>query len=332
MTVSVGRQRGPYRRRRNPIYRFADPSVFNPENWNDLLTMKIDTTLFTFAQLFADSFRQAASYRSLRTASDVRKSRKEWEAIGTSLMRSLRKIYAKVFSDEEIISVTGLDRFFRFYKDRLMVLKSEDLSSWRGLGPGLGVRSLIAVQWGTVMKRSGAKSDWVLLSELYQWFWGKIQGIAAYKEANPLPRAESDLTTFMKVQYSRYRDNQSIVANLDVRSIPGITFLTRDYCSAKPIEETVMYGLLGRADTQTMTPENAARKSAIEIYRELGYDVKAWAKASRRWVRARRSSYLDGDKGRPALEDPRAICEQLPPLPPLIIFPDGSYFLSKPRR
>jgi hypothetical protein len=118
------------------------------------------------------------------------------------LMAKLTGVPRSDFSKEDFRKEDGIFDFFaKYYLPRLWIILVHELNRGARQGIGLSKKSIIALGWCNQITRIVKKIDWKLLCDLYDWFWNKIAPYDHYKEWDPGLGIED----YLKNQFHRYR-------------------------------------------------------------------------------------------------------------------------------
>jgi hypothetical protein len=106
-------------------------------------------------------------------------------------------------SDDELIKLMWLEKFFKEYvrRHRVGLRYIEKVTLHGRRGSGINRRTIIALGWGNMISESGRRIDWKMLSSLYDWLWEKVAPYGFYRYLEAPSGLEEDL----KRQYNRYR-------------------------------------------------------------------------------------------------------------------------------
>jgi hypothetical protein len=282
-----------------------------PRAVNDILRLHSGLELFAFAQEISHSFWLLARRRELFAPRELTKYLDGLAKLRFDILARIRRIDRtfETVTDQEIIDYYELGRFFD--KIRFLIDTKDEWSETRRLGPGLGVISIIAVRWGRLARESGTKAAvWPLLADLYMWFWERLRGYSYYEIANLEKNEGYDIETFLRVQYSRYKNEEFLGPHqCEDQKISGATVFGDSY--TWEIQRPIFITRFLLANKYSGEPIQPIHQMVLQIYERHGYDVWGWARAA---------TYVPE-----GLPDEIAL-KSLPRVPPLIIFPDGSYF------
>jgi hypothetical protein len=113
-------------------------------------------------------------------------------------------------TDNLLMKHSDIEGFINGYiRSRELLLTLIELPRYMGIrGGGLSNKTIIALGWGNLISHAGGRISWQILAGLYSWLWKKIKDYGAYTEWEWTPTAgiEDDL----KVQYHRYRFEGSL--------------------------------------------------------------------------------------------------------------------------
>jgi hypothetical protein len=106
-------------------------------------------------------------------------------------------------SDDELIKLMKLEKFFKEYVrgHRVGLRYIEKVTLQGRRGSGINKRTIIALGWGNMISESGRRIDWRMLGSLYDWLWEKLAPYGFYTDLEPPSGLEEDL----RRQYNRYR-------------------------------------------------------------------------------------------------------------------------------
>lgn len=294
-----------------------------PKDLHDILNKELGVGLFRFAQAFAASFNLANYANIWPTYETLKKQRRILAKLRSDIIHGLLGLVPPDSPQTKVIAGftedLGLKRLFDMIdkkESRIKFWEKEKREvglKKKGIGPGPNVKSLIAAGWGILTNVTIKKSSWPLLADLYEWFWARVDELEAYKEARP----PDDLVSYLSIQYFRYKKSEW--PSLFVRHLlsDGITTLGRDWLDDDPTAcEIVLWALSGRLDMPQ--PEDLeSEEPVLKIYESHGIDLSPWEKSAHELLG------LPWEKENEKLRD---LVKRLPRLPPLIVFPDGSYF------
>lgn len=291
-------------------YRGEISVELSPQAVNDILRRHSGLELFVFAQEFSHSFWLYNYERWLLAPRELSRYLDGLKKLHHDILARIRRIDKayKAVTEQEIIEYYKLEPFFN--KIEFLIRTEDEWSETRRLGPGLSMISIIAVRWGRLIKESGTKAAvWPLLADLYMWFWERLKDYSYYEIANPEKNEESDIETFLRVQHSRYKGEEFIAPLGPEDRLPGVTVFGDSYTWETPRPIFITRFLL--TNKYLGEPIGPINQKVLQIYERHGYDVWGWARAA---------TYLPD-----ALTEKRKL-QLLPRVPPLIIFPNGSYF------
>lgn len=180
----------------------------SPKEVNDLLLNKWGISLFKFAQVFAvspmDSFLQknrAITFREIKELKETLKNMRK------DILKKTRHIdtvlSGESITDSDLKKDKVISNFlFGYIRMREFSIALLEIFGEVGKrGTGLNKKSIIALGWGNLIFRAGRPIDWQELGRLYFWLWEKIKDYDAYREWTPTDGIED----YLKVQYHRYR-------------------------------------------------------------------------------------------------------------------------------
>ena len=285
--------------------------------------------LFSFVQAFSASFDDLLCQRERKTAGQISEQIQAFDKIRKDLINNLRKAWHSNSSEETIVRGAHLEPFFEKLSEWSMDLSAEDV---RGLGPGLKVKSLIAVRWGMLMqlgRRGVGKGGWRLLTELYEWLWWKLRECSMYAEAAPADGTNLE-ENYLRSQFAKYGDPNKqpvwVSASLHEYFHGGLTVLWPEIFTHSPFQREILNSLLPphRRATHIALPYELNvfstpdyRSFAIRCHRENGVDLMRWEEAAEEHdVLQRAGKYTQADE----------LFRKLPLLPPMILFPDRTSF------
>lgn len=125
-----------------------------------------------------------------------------------NLMSRAGDLPHKGVSEEELLKEGALRKFWIEYilPHEAILFYFERTRQLAKKGSGLGKTSIIAVGWGNLIARAGHRIDWKLLGDLYYWFWERMGKYKYYREWSPSDGIED----YLKIQYHRYRFKGSL--------------------------------------------------------------------------------------------------------------------------
>jgi len=106
-------------------------------------------------------------------------------------------------SDEELIKLMKLEKFFGEYvrRHRVGLRYIEKVTLHGKRGSGINRRTIIALGWGNMISEGGRRIDWMMLGSLYDWFCEKLSPYKFYKDLEP----PSGLAEDLRRQFNRHR-------------------------------------------------------------------------------------------------------------------------------
>lgn len=133
----------------------------------------------------------------------------------SNFIDKLKGLPSHDFSMEEFIKKKGIRDFrIKYFFPRLWIILFFELDRGARQGIGLNKKSIIALGWCNQIANNGCKIDWRLLGDLYEWLWQKVAPYEYYKEWEPGPGIED----YLKNQFHRYRwvgDTDKYLGDLD---------------------------------------------------------------------------------------------------------------------
>jgi len=265
---------------------------------------------------------------------------------------------SRAFSDYELVKEEGLDALYHQYilPRELLAFYVEKTRQLGKRGIGLCKKSIIAVGWGNLVANKGYRIDWKLLGDLYFWFWEKINTYKSYKEWAPTEGIED----YLKVQYHRHRlacglDNylMNIDQLLDYKDEKQNLQFWRRLILFKWAEGKIADNEVRRLLLNIITDLFLAANEGLTIFSpteafadpNFGY-LRLWAKSKKgielfpvnaEWVRLAETVYKVGTElpkegteiGENFLYAVSLYLDNkadMNNLPPMIIFPNRSYF------
>jgi hypothetical protein len=188
---------------------------FSPQKVNDLLLKKGGISLFKFAQLFAAC---AADWHTLppkyrRTKGKILKRKRSLVALKTSIIKRISDYEeAETFpswvdrnmSEAEIIKRCWLDPFFNNYFNPRMetTIELEKRYKPQRGRPPINRKSLLAATWGRLKYQCGHKIEWKLIADLYEWFWERLKDYDYYENM----KSTEDPVNYFPVQFHRHKN------------------------------------------------------------------------------------------------------------------------------
>jgi hypothetical protein len=274
---------------------------------NDQLMQKWGISLFRFAQVLAicandseDSLQLPERY--IIRKEKILKKKKLLLTLNKYILRRIREIDAAgwdisehegLWTDDEVIKYAKLEPFFEQYFNPLLQDTKETENVYTS-HPGARItkKSLLAAAWGGLVYQSHRRMDWDFQADLYEWFWMRLKDHAYYKCIEP----PEDPVNYLTVQFHRYKKNPDSVycrtfwASHDSLTIfsPNGTFVDIGF---EYLIESLLVPLYRKGRSAELPDESyevvGYFKYALELYSRAAYQ---------------------------------------PPVPPLILFPDKSYF------
>ena len=192
----------------------------SPQAVNKALLNTWNTSLFTFAQVFAicptDLYLQKRyepfnfrEIKEIRTAlekmrKDVLKGARKIE----SLMNKSKSFSAEDLTEDELVKDKAIKDFFDKYilVRQLVTFFFEKICQLGRRGVGLNKKSIIALGWGNLASKGGRRIDWQMLGDLYFWFWERIKVFEHYREWSPVDGIED----YLKIQFHRHKFKGSL--------------------------------------------------------------------------------------------------------------------------
>jgi len=172
-------------------------------------------SLFKFAQLFAAC---AADWHTLppkyrRTKGKILKRKRSLVALKTSIIKRISDYEeAETFpswvdrnmSEAEIIKRCWLDPFFNNYFNPRMetTIELEKRYKPQRGRPPINRKSLLAATWGRLKYQCGHKIEWKLIADLYEWFWERLKDYDYYENM----KSTEDPVNYFPVQFHRHKN------------------------------------------------------------------------------------------------------------------------------
>jgi len=139
-----------------------------------------------------------------------------------SLLDKMTDSHSSDISENELVAEMGLEEFLvRYFYPQLMNITLIEFARGSKQGIRLNKKSIIAVGWGNLLSNRGHRIDWQILGDLYFWFWEKVAPYPFYKEWEPV----WGLDEYLKVQFYRHRLAGGIEKY--IRNNPSISEMTR---------------------------------------------------------------------------------------------------------
>jgi hypothetical protein len=119
------------------------------------------------------------------------------------ITQRLKESPFKEMSDDELIKHMRLERFFKEYIHRheIAMRYAEKICLQGKRGGGINKKSIIAVGWGNLVSEKSRRIDWEMLGDLYDWFWERVAPYKFYNKLKPSYGIVEDL----RLQYNRHR-------------------------------------------------------------------------------------------------------------------------------
>ncbi|MBE3050018.1 hypothetical protein IMZ48_47460 [Candidatus Bathyarchaeota archaeon] len=186
-----------------------------------------------------------------------------------------------------LIITCGLDNFFNgYYSHTMELIRFYEANKTAYKGAVIKKSSLVAAGWGNMVQLMDLKIRWDLLADLYEWFWDRLKPYDYYRDLKPT----SSLSNYLKIQYYRHKMNptsRDLVLVCCARS-EGLTILAKDWS----LSDAYFYALSKYSEMN----KKAQSKYVLREYLKCALDLYSNSKVS-------------PDNG-----------------PPLIVFPDKSFF------
>jgi hypothetical protein len=283
---------------------------------NELLPDKWNISLFKFAQIFAhgasDWALEIEKPITKRTALSVSKSlcalRKHILKTMINIQKSLRTGLDKNTSEERLIESCQLRPFFDHLSLMDRIYGGREHGFQEKKGARLKKRNNIVASWGILIEKSGGAIDWDFVAKLYEWFWMKLENYDYYK---PLKPPKDDPVRQFSTTFHRHKKNWFCQASALSGMDEDITIFypTGTSCT---LSHNYIYHLLKTEYNKLIVP-----RAYQEPSRYLGRTGGAIPGTRNEEMK----SYY-----RYAIELFLRSGVDLRKLPPLIIFPDKSYF------
>lgn len=271
---------------------------------NNILLKHYGLSLFIFAQALAwIAFNPLNKLREMSfSPSEIDNLRRAVSGLRTDVLHGIRridKLLDKVGprgfplpdpTQDQLVETYHLSGFFKDVYNPLMK-QVEHYAQDPVAFKGTPIRqsSLLAAAWGNIIILRGRKPRWGLLADLNGWFWERLKGYDYYKDLRPTDDPGND----MRLQYNRYKNNPT----------------SRDLiivCAALSEGLTVLSDIRSFADTnftafREYLKMSEGQKAGYALGRLLEFPFKTY-----------KQNNVDLDS-----------------LPPLIIFPDMTYFATE---
>lgn len=203
---------------RRSIKRFNED--LSPKKVNDFLLETFGISIFKFAQVFAypiekmiisprqRCWRKTVVGDIVWTPQDIKKTKEILLKLKGDIIRGMLDIDIlflgrQTLTEEKIVKGNEFKKFFVEFYDPVLksVLEVEKTINYKGID--INPKSLIAAGWGNLIHESGAKIQWRILADLYNWFWEKLKVYKYYRILEPPDGIES----LFPVQYQRHKKN-----------------------------------------------------------------------------------------------------------------------------
>jgi hypothetical protein len=337
-----------------------------PQTVNEMLMNKWGISLFKFSQVFAVSpadapFRRLGLPFKLR---DVKAVLETVDRMQNDILQGARQLHKffhggqTEFSEKKFMEETGIRAFFLDYLYPRQILATfYELMLGTKRGKRINNKTIIAVGWGNLVSQTHDKVDWRTLGDLYYWFWERLASYPVYKEWTPVAGIEN----YLKVQFTRYRLPRGLKrfvnSNLHARELDNKLFLYSHLIlrlgrrvvvptGRFPIPFNELPRVLLDAWTNLLTSNEGLSLFFKEgsfsdplfagLYSSLGMkeqdapligSVLPGAEYIIEWIR--RHSDIE-EKYNYVRAIYRKLKADIDNLPPMIVFPDSSFFTLKP--
>jgi hypothetical protein len=285
----------------------------SPREVNELLLDKWNISLFKFARVFAHGAGDWASdiEKCTITRQKALSVSKPLSALRKHILKTMIDIQKSVFfgldmykSEDEIIDACELRPFFDYLSS---IDRGPEYKFAGKRGARLKKRNYIAASWGILIEKNGGGIDWSLLADLYDWFWMKLKDFSYYKPLAP----KDDPPRQFGTAFSRHKRNRNCQISAEFGMDEKLTIFCTTGTSCARSYNYVYYLLKTEYNKSIVSPLYQA--SSRYLGKSHGATPGTRAEEMKLYYVYAIELYLKSGV-------------DLRELPPLIIFPDKSYF------
>jgi len=183
---------------------------------DEILQEKFGISLYRFARALALSiWIKTTSRYQFYTDQQVKELRKialemrkyflkqydKIESLGQAGLRRDDPDYLAVQRDEkqeeQLLKKFGINKLIAHALTEAEILEKMYFNKKRG--SYVDTKSLLAVGWGNLLQKKRIKK-WILLADLYYWFWARLEAFPFYRDLAPT----KDIQNFLRIQFVRY--------------------------------------------------------------------------------------------------------------------------------